>query len=170
MVNSQKRNTRSLPNARGYVVAVVGTVAAIGGARFAMGDAASETLSLFLAISVVATALIAGRARPCSQLSWPHRLAPFRSVSSPRNSGLRNRRACRLSRAYCLACLAIRQKSRHAVGTEGSTGRPRGAAWVDPRHRARCHHRQRRERDHHFVQLRSVRQFGIRKTKRSVKT
>ncbi|RKE83322.1 two-component system sensor kinase FixL [Rhizobium sp. AG855] len=60
MVNSQKRNTRSLPNARGYVVAVVGTVAAIGGARFAMGDAASETLSLFLAISVVATALIGG--------------------------------------------------------------------------------------------------------------
>ena len=60
MVSSQRKKSRSFPNAKGYVVAVFGTVAAIGGGLFAMRDAASETLSLLVPILVVASALIGG--------------------------------------------------------------------------------------------------------------
>lgn len=60
MVSSKRKKNRSFPNAKGYVVAVFGTVAAIGGALFAMSHAASETLSLLIPILVVATALIGG--------------------------------------------------------------------------------------------------------------
>jgi two-component system sensor kinase FixL len=59
MVNSQTRKNQSLPNALGYVFAVLGTAAA-GAAISAMGDAASETLSLLVPILVATTALIGG--------------------------------------------------------------------------------------------------------------